>query len=323
MLQLVQRCLVAACIAWLSVLILAAFGVILVILPWLRAPDVSRAVIFPIFLVVFGKSAELAFLVGMPIGFALGARRLVRAAEALGSPVEKIAGSHWRLVLTVSCAMGAMLGVTGQAYVNYWSLVPGRMARSALASARERCLEDPGAPGARIPLLGATWICNKSQLPRLVGTLPGSRLRGSFSAGDVRVSDDLLTVELDDVRLGVRPTGQIPTLQLRTLHASVHGVRAVFRPARLSALPRAVLTVGTGFLLAGLAAQWIIANRWPRRRTAWALSGPAAVIASIALFLVDVSQTQGPYAYLWVPLAGLIALTATAYAASQRARSST
>jgi hypothetical protein len=224
-------------------------------------------------------------------------------------------------VLTLSCAIGATLGVTGQAYVNHWSLVPGRMARSALASARERCLEDPGTPGAPIPLLGATWICQKSQLPRLVGTLPGSRLRGWFSAGGVRVSDDLLTVDLDDVRLGVRPTGQIPKLQLRTLHASVHGVRAVFRPARLGAWSRAVLTVGTGFLLAGLAAQWIVANRRMRRRTAWALCGPAAVIASVALFLVDISQTHGPYAYLWVPLAGLVALGAAAYAASQGALS--
>jgi len=297
----------AACIAWVIALFLAVLGLTLAILPWLRAPEVPGAAVFPVLLVIFGKSAELAALLGIPIGFALGARRFVYVRRAKISGTNIPLGTHWRVVLALSCTAGAILGVICAARINYWSLAPGRMARSALTSARERCLADPAAPAEPIPVVGATWICGKSQTPRLEGPLPGSNHRAWFSARNVQVSDDLLTVDLEDVRLGVRPTGHVPKLQLRTLHASVHGARSVFRPAQLGPWSRAILGVGTGFLLGGLAVHQIVVHRWTRRRVAIALSGTSALTACVVLMLVDIRASSTLSIYLWVPLAGVVA----------------
>ncbi len=305
--KLLRNCLIAACFAWVIALFLAALGLTLAILPWLKAPEVPRAAFFPVLVVILGKSAELATLLGIPVGFALAARRFVHAArtKTFGSRVSL--GPHWRFVLALTCAFGAILGTIGSACINYWSLAPGRMARSALISARERCLADPGAPGVPIPVVGATWTCGKTQTPRLEGTLPGSNHRAWFSAGDVQVSDDLLTVNLEDVRLGVRPSGRIPKLQLHTLHASVHGARSVFRPAQLGSWSRAILGVGTGFLLGGLAVHQIVINQWTRRRVAWALSGTSALVAALVLTIADVKAGKNLSIYLWVPLASVVA----------------
>ena len=305
--KLLWNCLIAAFFAWVIALFSAFLGLTLTILSWLRAPDVPKAAVFPVLLVIFGKSAELATLLGIPIGFALAARGFVQSTRSkLSATTMTPQGPHWRAVLGLSCALGAALGIACLACINYWSLAPGRMARSALTSARERCLADPGAPGDPIPVLGATWICGKSRIPRLEGPLPGSNHRGWFSAGDVQVSDDLLTVNLEDVRLGVRPSGRVPMLQLRTLHASVHGVRAVFRPAQLGPWSRAILGVGTGFLLGGLGIHQIVINRWTRRKVAWALSGTSALSACVALMLVDIKAGGTLSNYLWVPLASVV-----------------
>ena len=304
--KLLWNCLIAACLAWVIALFVAFLGLTLTILSWLRAPDIPRAAIFPVLLVIFGKSAELATLLGIPIGFALAARRFVQSTRTKMSATQTPLGPHWRALLALCCALGAILGIACLACINYWSLAPGRMARSALTSARERCLAEPGVPGDPIPVLGATWICGKSGLPRLEGPLPGSHHRGWFSAGNVHVSDDLLTVDLEDVRLGVRPSGRTPKLQLRTLHASVHGVRAVFRPAQLGPWSRAVLGVGTGFLLGGLGIHQILINRWTRRKVAWALSGTSALSACVALMLVDIKSGGVLASYLWVPLASVV-----------------
>lgn len=307
MFRLLRNCLIGASIAWVIALFSALLGLTLMILSWLTAPDVPRAAIYPVLLVIFGKSAELATLLGIPIGFALAARRFVRVTRAKISGKKTTLGPHWRALLALSCVLGAVLGIVCLACINYWSLAPGRMARSALTSARERCLADPRAPGVPIPVVGATWICGKSRLPRLEGPLPGSNHRAWFSAADVQVSDDLLTVDLDDVRLGVHPSGHVPTLQLRTGHASVHGVRAVFRPAQLGPWSRAILGVGTGFLLGGLAVHQIVINRWTRRRVAWALSGISALSACVALMLADIKAGSTLSIYLWVPLASIVA----------------
>ena len=306
--QLTRKCVVATALAWACSMVLSFTGLILAILPWLRAPDVPRAAVYPVFIIVFGKSTELATLLGIPIGLALGANKYSKARPVKIDGVTSPLAKGWRLELASICALGAILGVFTLACVNYWSLTPGRMARSALATARDRCLAEPGVPGVAIPVLGATWTCAKSGLPRLEGPLPGSHHRAWFSAGNVQVSDDLLTVDLEDVRLGMRPSGAIPKVQLRTPHASVHGVRAVFRPAHLGPWLRAMLGVGTGLLLGGLAAYQILIKGWTSRLFAWTLSATSATCACTVLLAVDTRASSALTAYLWVPLVGLFAL---------------
>lgn len=245
--RLARNCLVVMLLTWGSALFLAASGLILAIIPWLRAPDVPRAAVYPVLLIVFGKSAEVATLLGIPTGLAVGASIHTRTEPRKSDGKAQRSKSRWRLALALICVIGATFGVLTLACINYWSLSPGRMARSALTTARERCLAEPGAPGVAIPIIGAMWSCDKPGMPRLEGLLPGSNRLAWFSAGNVEVSDDLLTVDLEDVRIGVRRTGQTPKMQLRTPHASVHGVRAVFRPAHLGPWLRALLGVGTGF----------------------------------------------------------------------------
>ena len=310
MLRLARNCLLAILIACGASLVLAFCGLILAILPWLRAPDVPRAAVYPVLLIVFGKSAEVATLLGIPVGLALAASVHLRSEAMANGASRRVSNSRWRVTLALTCALGAIVGVFTLACINYWSLSPGRMAQSALTSAKERCLAEPGAPGVAIPIIGATWSCEKSRLPRLEGPLPGSNHRAWFSASDVKVSDDLLTVNLDDVRVGMRQSGQFPQMRLRTPHASVHGVRAVFRPAHLGPWLRALLGVGTGFLLGGIAAYHVFSKRWMRPTSAWALSGPSACCACAVLLVIDIRATGALLAYLWVPLSGLLALFA-------------
>jgi len=106
--------------------------------------------------------------------------------------------------------------------------------------------------------------------------------------------------------LGVKGWGKAPNFQLRTSHVTVHGVRALFRPARLGFWRRALVASVTGFLLGGLAAYRILVRRWKERRWALLLSVGSAAVAATALMIVDFSATGAAWLYLGVPMSGVV-----------------
>jgi len=303
-LQLWRHCLLPILLCWAASLALAFGVLILTIVPWLRAPAISHAAVYPVLFVIFGKAAELATVLGLPLGFAVGARRLLWRRPSWVANSQ----SGWQRALVATCVLGAALCTLGLAGVNAWSLAPGRMARSALNRARERCFDEPTS-SARVPVLGATWICGTSHSPRLEGRLPGSNQRVSFSAGNVQVSDDLLSVDLEDFRLGVRSTGQSPEFRLRTPHATVHGVRSTLGRASLGPWRRAMVSALTGLLLGGLATYLILVRRWRERKSSWVLAFLPALASAATLIGVDHSASTVPVAYLGVPLVGLAVLS--------------
>jgi hypothetical protein len=302
-LQLWRHCLLPVLLCWAASLALAFGVLILTLVPWLRAPAISHAAVYPVLFVIFARAAELATVLGLPVGFAVGARRLLCRRPLWGTNSL----FRWQRALMVTCVLGAALCTLGLASVNAWSLAPGRMARSALNRARERCFDETTS-SVPIPVLGATWICGTSHSPRLEGRLPGSNQRVSFSAGNVQISDDLLSVDLEDFRLGVRSTAQTPEFRLRTPHATVHGVRSTFRRASLGPWQRAMVSALTGLLLGGLATYLILVRRWCERKSSWLLAFFPALASAATYMGVDHSASNMPAAYLGVPLVGVAVL---------------
>ncbi len=294
MLRLWRQCLVPVVISWVGFLLLAFAALALSLEPWLRTPGTSRAVMLPMMLVVFGRAAELATILGVPTGLALGARRWI------DRNATNHAGAKGTLVM--SCALGALVFTVGLAYVNVWSLTPGRVARAALMMARERCLQEPPR-SVPISVLNAAWVCRVYASPRLEGTVPGGTQRISFSAENVRISDDLLSVDLEDFRLN--SAGQSPNLHLHSPHATVHGARTALRPASLGPWLRAMLAATTGFLLAAVAVHRLAFRRWFNRRRVWLFALGSAIASALAFVLVDYGASTIVFAYLGVPVAGL------------------
>jgi hypothetical protein len=314
------RALSASAWAVSTLLAVAVAAGLVRLLPWLLAPEVPLEVALPFARALGAQATEMAFLVGLPLGFAWAAATAVdrgeaRALAALGaSPLSMTVHQVPLAVLAAGLALAALLGWGGSADV------PGRFAAQLVAQGKASCARATEPRSASVPLVGVTWLCFPGEPPRVTGALPGMGDRAWFSARALEPSDDLRQVSLTDLYLETRPDSAERRLELHVQSGTVRGLPAWGRSAKLPWVPRALLAAATAFLTA-LAASWVALRRSVHRRwEALLVGGVPAVCALIALHRLDASDLR-PIAYTFVPCIPLLACALLAPWAGRIARS--
>jgi len=274
------------------------------LLPWLVAPEVPIRVALPFAKALAAVAVETALLVGVPIGFALGASMLVergeaRALFALGASPLRLSFGSWPRLLA--------LFVAGYAACVSWgadSTNPGLFAEQLILQGKRSCAHTAVPRSVLVPMVGVSWLCFPDKPPRVTGTLPGAHDANTwFTASDLRPSTDLRSFHLADLRLSTRGHGAVPALALHVRTAEVSGLSSWGHSDKLSVPVRALL-IGTTAVLLALLVQWLALRRGIAGRLGAALLGGAAALAALsALHAIDRSGASGP-AYALVPLAG-------------------
>lgn len=282
------------------------------ILPWALDPRIPRGALVPFAESLLVVAVEAAILVGWPVGWSLAIHRFVDKGEArvLASLGEGEVRTLARLApqgAALACALAVASFALGRT-----SAAPGHVVGVLLAEGREACAAAAEPVSRPVPFVGSTWLCVPDRAPRLVGRAPLGGI--AFSAGDVRVGDDLRRLELDDASLlagrvhvrvgalvlrGLSPLGEASSLPpwLRAL-ANVTAALAAAFAAGLAVLRRrfhagraSAVAMGAAGPLAALATLRALERRLPDAITPWAgasfLGVPvAAVLATIAVGLL-------------------------------------
>jgi len=277
------------------------------LLPWLLAPEVPLEVCWPFARALGAVAVETAFLIGLPLGFAIAAGDFVRAGEArallsLGATPLRLAASSGKAALLL--ALGAYAASVA------WGAeasTPGRFAARLLDEGRLSCVRARTARSVLVPMLGVSWVCFPGSRPRVTGALPGSAGQAWFSAASLKPSDDLRLLELRDLRLLARdpaqPASDKPLFSLRVASASIGGLSPWGRPASLPLPIRAALVAlsaaGLGILLV-----WQVIRRGLAGRVWTALlAALPALVMLLTLKRLDGTVERGEI-YVSVPLVG-------------------
>lgn len=314
-----QRALRGTLLTVLVVFTVASAAGVVRLMPWLLSPEVPLRVALPFARALAAVATETAFLLGIPLGFALAASRAVergelRALEALGvSPLRLALGQVGPALLAATIALLAC-SAWGSS-----SNVPGRFAAQLVEQGRSSCLSAREARSATVPLVGVTWLCFPGEPPRVAGPLPGTSGRAWFSATSLAPSDDLREVALTNLEIATRAEPGQRRLTLRTRSGVVRGLPAWGRSAKLTSLQRSGLSAITAFLLAIGGIFLALRRRLERRWQAILAGGLPAVVALALLHRLDASQL-GPAAYTLVPIAGGLVLLPLAGLARRVAR---
>jgi hypothetical protein len=282
------------------------------VLPWIVAPSVPLRVALPFARALFAVGLETTLLCAPPIGWALACSTLVERGEAraffaLGlSPARVV-----RATLLPALGFAALAAVAALAWGTE-AASPGRLARSLVEQSRRSCAGEVAPRAAHIPFVGVTWLCFERTAPRLSGELPGGG--GTFSAADLVISDDLRSLDFSDMRLLLGESGKI-RVSVRDAH--VAGLSPWGRASNLRPAVRAVLLSSTGAGLALLASLYVLARSVSGRLLSLVLGGVGPVAALLTLSRLEQAD-HGSWAYLWVPVAGVAALTAAMVATRWR-----
>lgn len=292
----------SAFLAMLLVLTIGLSGGLVRLLPWLVAPEVPWRLCVPFGRLLLGTAVEVAVLVGMPLGVALGASTFVERGEAralasLGVSVE-------RLVLPLAAPGLVVVAL----YVAVASTAdpepPGRLAARLIAAGRMSCERGSASQRIDVPLVALTWLC-LSERPRLAGRVPGLGDRAWFTASDLAPTAELGSVSLTDLRFAAQIGSHV--LTLRAEDAKVSGLPRWGRPLSLSGAARG-LVIGAGALGAALAAAWVVVRRsLASPLAATALAGIGALSMLFVLRKAD-ARAFSPFAYALVPICGLLSL---------------
>ncbi len=299
----------------IGLVLAAALGAGVVrLLPWLMAPEVPFRVALPFAKALAAVAVETALLVGLPVGFAVGASILVERGEAgallaLGaSPRRLVLGSGFRLVA---------LSFAGYLACVAWgadSTNPGVFAGKLIEQGRQSCARTPKPRSVLVPMVGVSWLCFPDRAPRVTGALPGVRDGSAwFTAAGLRPSADLGSFHLADLRLSTRRRGTLPALTLHVQRADISGLSAWGHTDKLSVPVRGLLVGLTAAWLALLVAWLALRYGVAGRVQATVLGGASAVSALFVLHLIDRSVLAAT-AYALVPLAGGFAALAAAAA---------
>lgn len=308
----------AAFVASTLVLLAAAVGGAIRVLPWVLDPTIAWGTLAPFAKSLVSVGIEAAVLTGWPVGWAVAAARLVDRGEArvlasLGEPPSRTV-----LRLAPQGAVFALALALTSLALGRDAAAPGRVVDALLAEGRAACLEAKAPETRGVPFVSATWLCDGGEA-RLVGRSPlGEGV--VFTASDARVSDDLRRIDLDDARLAVlAPVGaERPGLRVRVRQLTLRGLAPW---ARASALPPALraLIVTLSAASAALAAVYALLRIRRRRLGAVAAvalgaSGPLGALAVLRALEVRVPDAPGPWlaAFAVVPLAATAAVAASA-----------
>ncbi len=175
---------------------------------------------------------ELAVLGGVPLGFALGVRR---------------APGRWRALLPIP-AMIALAGLLLARQVDVKEESPGRVVARLLAAADQRCSAG-GTDRVDVPIVKITRHCGTRELH---GAAPLGK--GTFSARELRPSDDLGELAFRNLELDVPLASGISRLRIQADQAVVRGLPPWGRPRTASVRLRFVSIWAATLLTSALAA---------------------------------------------------------------------
>ncbi len=309
-----------ASVAVLGALALGAAGVR--VLPWLLDEGVPWRVAIPFARAVASVAAEAGVLVGWPIGWALAAHALIERGEArvLAMLGERPARTAWRLapvglVFAGSLACASLAGGRDASE-------PGSVVASLVAQGRAACARG-GARVARVPLVGATWLCGPGGEggARLVGQVANDTI---YDARDVAIEPDARRVSLDDAWVAG------PRASVHADHVRI-ALPPFVRASRLAPGWRAALLASSAGVAGGLAV-WVLLSlglRADRAERLWRLHaiflGGAGPIATLSVLhaLERRDASAGTYAVLPVIAAVVTGFVAALLwiAPARRARS--
>jgi hypothetical protein len=176
------------------------------------------------------------------------------------------------------------------------------MARSLVEQSKRSCSGEVAPRTAHIPFVGVTWLCFEGRAPRLSGVLPAGR--GTFTAADLTISDDLRSLRFSDMRMLLGERGDI---RLRVGDANVAGLAPWGRASNLRPEVRALLLSSTGLCLAWLVSLYVLSRSISNRLVSLVLGGVGPATALLALSRLELGD-HGGWAYAWVPVSGLLAL---------------
>ncbi len=295
-------------LAALCILGVATIAGAIRVLPWILAPNVPATVALPFARALFAVGLETTLLAAPPIGWALASATLVERGEARA--LFALGQSPLRVVRTTALPAAGFAALAALSALAWGTeaAAPGRLARSLIDEARHSCAGAVVPRAAEVPFVGVTWLCFKGRQPRIAGTLPGGG--GAFSAANLDVSDDLRSLRFSDMGLLLGESGD---LKVRVREASVQGLSPWGRASNLRPPVRALLLSSTGTALALLAALYVLTRSLSHRLTSLALGGVGPLAALLVLSRLEQGD-HGPWVYLWVPAAGLLALGSAAVA---------
>lgn len=275
------------------------------LLPWLVSKTLPARVALPFASGLFSAALEAAFLVGLPVGFALASalfveRNEARSLFALGIGPARIVASTAPLALLLVLLTALSSWAWGRE-----ASAPGRLARVLVSEARAGCLDlDRGARAVEVPFVSATWLCQEGDPPRLVARLRGTE--AVFTASAIEIDDRLAKVAATDLRLSL--PSEAPA-RLRVARSTLRGLEPFARSSRLSPWARALLVSTTAGVLA-LLAGWAILRFGGGGRVEALIfggSGPIVVLGGISL-LDRMSVTT--LTYLVIPAAAVVTIFA-------------
>jgi hypothetical protein len=297
--------------------LLALAGASVRVLPWLLDPRVPWRMALPFGRAVASVALEAAVLVGWPVGWALAAFVLVERGEArvLAMLGERPLRTTLRLA-PMALLFGALVGGAALAGGRDAS-EPGRVLGDLLRAGRSSCAGGTSSAGAvEVPLLGATWLCERSGAAHLVGHPPFGYARAPgagetlYSAQSIDVSPDARRIELEDAYV----VGQ--TVSFHVAHA-LFRLPPFVRASSLPAIWRAVFLALSG-AASGLVAVWLLLAMEQRALTLWRIHalvlGAAGPVSALAL-LHALERAQAPMpvgAYASLPVAAAVATVSVA-----------
>jgi len=296
-------------VAWTVALAAGLVLAILKLLPWISVPGISLSTTWALLGPAATRALELAFLLGIPVGFSLGTDRFFRSGSA--TALASLGVSPWRSLggaaLLAACwlAAGTTLGVE----LNERASDPGAVAQRLVSASRQSCEASPHPFVSPVPMLDASWLCLDAAPPRLAGPMPGTRRTAWFSAESVVVGRGLSDVKLRGLRLVVRSRSDGPMLRAKIGTAEIRGLWGWAASGALAPNWRTFLVVGTGAFLGWLGIVLALTRKTRQRPWVFLVPGAAAAAAWLCLWVIDASAGAPALAYLLVPGAGaLVAL---------------
>jgi hypothetical protein len=294
------------CAALAALVVFAAGlgGGVVRLLPWLVAKDVPLPLAVPFARLLVAAALEAAVLVGVPIGAGLGAALFVdrgeaRALAALGArPSRLVAGLIAPGVLAVAAFVALSSSADGEQ--------PGRFAARLLAAGRAACAGSSEPRRVDVPVLSVAWLCFPAG-PRIAGRSPGTAAPVWFSAAGLRPSDDLRSLELDEVSLSAQLAGR--EVRIRAAEVHLHGLPS-WGPSRLLAGALRGFVVASSAVAAALVAAFLAIRRPAVFPVVAAVASAMAAVALLAAVRALDAHGAPPALYTSVPLVGVAAQVA-------------
>jgi len=284
--------LAAAALAALAVLAVAGHR----LLSTTGAPDTHWLVSLRLLLGLLPTALEVGFLLAVPLGLAIGLRRGVGQRGPSEHPVTMTEalglGFGW---LVVSLLFS---GVSHAKFSEATSLI-----RGLLTEAREACEHTQGRRSP-VPILGADWRCEIGKPARLLGSLRGRGVDGSYALGALELGERPPSLLARELSVTLTPQSSRPGLKLVTRTAKVIGVFGLPPPSRLSPWWRGGLVAST------TAAVVLLGCLLGRRRWGGALllGLTPAGLALTALLVLDRAPGLPLLLYFALPLPALLVM---------------